>query len=387
MEGLVYLDHAATSWPKPPAVAAAMMEALQQSGANAGRGNHSLAIGTGRVLVRARAMLAELFGVANAQDIAFTHNTTMGLNMAIKGTLQRGDHVISTMTEHNSVRRPLEYLRRTMEIEVDYVRVDQQGQLNLAELKGKMRPNTRMVICNHSSNLLGSILPVGEIGDIAKSHGAVFLVDAAQSAGSLPIDVTAMNIDLLAFPGHKGLLGPQGTGGLYISPHLDLEPLMHGGTGSQSENSDQPSVRPDRYEAGTQNAVGIAGLLAGVKAVKAQGIEQIHRQEWELTQLLMEGLAMIPSIRILGPAAGAPRSGIVAFVVEGQDSASIAHRLDREYQIAVRAGMHCTPLAHQAADTLKSGAVRASVGVSSTEEDVHKLLYAMTDMLGASRTR
>lgn len=213
MEGLVYLDHAATSWPKPPEVAAAMMEALQQSGANAGRGNHSLAIGTGRVLVRARALLADLFGVANAQDIAFTHNTTMGLNMAIKGTLQRGDHVISTMTEHNSVRRPLEYLRRTIGIEVDYVQVNQQGQLNLQELKNLMRPNTRMVICNHSSNLLGSILPVGEIGDIAKSHGAVFLVDAAQSAGSLPIDVAAMNIDLLAFPGHKGLLGPQGTGG------------------------------------------------------------------------------------------------------------------------------------------------------------------------------
>lgn len=387
MEGLVYLDHAATSWPKPPEVAAAMMEALQQSGANAGRGNHSLAIGTGRVLVRARAMLAELFGVANAQDIAFTHNTTMGLNMAIKGTLHRGDHVVSTMTEHNSVRRPLEYLRRTLGIEVDYVQVDQQGELDLVELKSMMRPNTRMVICNHSSNLLGSILPVGEIGDIAKSHGAVFLVDAAQSAGSLPIDVTAMNIDLLAFPGHKGLLGPQGTGGLYISPQLDLEPLMHGGTGSQSENSDQPSVRPDRYEAGTQNAVGIAGLLAGVKAVKGLGIEQIHRQEWELTQLLMEGLAAIPSIRILGPAAGAPRSGIVAYVVEGQDSANIAHRLDRGYQIAVRAGMHCTPLAHQAVDTLKSGAVRASVGVSSTEEDVHKLLYAMTDILGASRTR
>ncbi|WP_340020629.1 aminotransferase class V-fold PLP-dependent enzyme [Paenibacillus sp. FSL K6-1096] len=387
MEGLVYLDHAATSWPKPPEVAAAMMEALQQSGANAGRGNHSLAIGTGRVLVRARALLADLFGVANAQDIAFTHNTTMGLNMAIKGTLQRGDHVISTMTEHNSVRRPLEYLRRTIGIEVDYVQVNQQGQLNLQELKNLMRPNTRMVICNHSSNLLGSILPVGEIGDIAKSHGAVFLVDAAQSAGSLPIDVAAMNIDLLAFPGHKGLLGPQGTGGLYISPHLDLEPLMHGGTGSQSENSDQPNVRPDRYEAGTQNAVGIAGLMAGVKAVKALGIGQIHRQEWELTQLLIEGLSAIPSIRILGPEAGAPRSGIVAFVAEGQDSANIAHRLDREYQIAVRAGMHCTPLAHQAVDTLNSGAVRASVGVSSTEEDVHKLLYAMQDMLGASRTR
>jgi cysteine desulfurase family protein len=387
MERLVYLDHAATSWPKPPAVAAAMVDALEHSGANAGRGNHSLAIGTGRVLVRARALLAQLFAVSNAQNIAFTHNTTMGLNMAIKGTLQPGDHVISTMTEHNSVRRPLEYLRRTIGIEVDYLQVDGEGQVDLLELQNSFRHNTRMVVCNHSSNLLGSILPLGIIGDIVKSHGAVFLVDAAQSAGSLDINVPEMNIDLLAFPGHKGLLGPQGTGGLYISPHLDLEPLMHGGTGSQSENSDQPMVRPDRYEAGTQNAVGVAGLLAGVKEILAMGTERIHMQEWELTQRLMEGLAVIPGIRILGPGLGIQRSGIVAFVVEGQESADIAHRLDREYNIAVRAGMHCTPLAHKAADTLESGAVRASVGVSSTEEDVNRLLDAMAEMYGASRTR
>lgn len=213
MERLVYLDHAATSWPKPPAVAAAMMDALEHSGANAGRGNHSLAIGTGRVLVRARALLAQLFAVSNAQNIAFTHNTTMGLNMAIKGTLQPGDHVISTMTEHNSVRRPLEYLRRIMGVEVDYLQVDGEGQVDLLELQNSFRHNTRMVVCNHSSNLLGSILPLGIIGDMVKSHGAVFLVDAAQSAGSLDINVPEMNIDLLAFPGHKGLLGPQGTGG------------------------------------------------------------------------------------------------------------------------------------------------------------------------------
>ncbi|WP_342420493.1 aminotransferase class V-fold PLP-dependent enzyme [Paenibacillus sp. FSL E2-0178] len=387
MERLVYLDHAATSWPKPPAVAAAMVDALEHSGANAGRGNHSLAIGTGRVLVRARALLAQLFAVSNAQNIAFTHNTTMGLNMAIKGTLQPGDHVISTMAEHNSVRRPLEYLRRTIGIEVDYLQVDGEGQVDLLELQNSFRHNTRMVVCNHSSNLLGSILPLGIIGDIVKSHGAVFLVDAAQSAGSLDINVPEMNIDLLAFPGHKGLLGPQGTGGLYISPHLDLEPLMHGGTGSQSENSDQPMVRPDRYEAGTQNAVGVAGLLAGVKEILAMGTERIHMQEWELTQRLIEGLAVIPGIRILGPGLGIQRSGIVAFVVEGQESADIAHRLDREYNIAVRAGMHCTPLAHKAADTLESGAVRASVGVSSTEEDVNRLLDAMAEMYGASRTR
>ncbi|MHA6531577.1 aminotransferase class V-fold PLP-dependent enzyme [Paenibacillus sp. BAC0078] len=387
MEKLVYLDHAATSWPKPPEVGAAMMEVLEHSGANAGRGNHSLAIGAGRVLVKARNQLAGLFSISNAQDIAFTNNTTMGLNMAIKGTLQPGDHVISTMTEHNSVRRPLEYLRATKGISVDYVKVDQKGQVDLLELQSSFKPNTKMVICNHSSNLLGSILPIGEIGDMAKSHGAVFLVDAAQSAGSLTIDVGEMNIDLLAFPGHKGLLGPQGTGGLYISPSLDLEPLLHGGTGSQSENSAQPSVRPDRYEAGTQNAVGIAGLLAGVKKVMSIGTRNIHQQEWLLTQKLMEGLSGIPGIRLLGPGLGSQRSGIVAFVIEGEESAHIAHRLDREYNIAVRAGMHCTPLAHMAVDTLESGAVRASVGVSSTKQDIDRMLAAMVEMYGRARIR
>ncbi len=387
MEELVYLDHAATSWPKPPEVATAMMNALQHSGANAGRGNHSMAMGAGRVLVRTRGMLAELFAVANAQDIAFTHNTTMALNMGIRGTLQAGDHAIATMTEHNSVRRPLEYLRRTQGITIDYLQVNKEGQLDLRELQNAFRHNTKMVICSHSSNLLGSILPIGDIGDIAKSKGAVFMVDAAQSAGSLEIDVVSMNIDLLAFPGHKGLLGPQGTGGLYISPQLDLEPLMHGGTGSQSENSEQPSVRPDRYEAGTQNTVGIAGLMAGVQKVKSIGTNVIHEREWVLTQLLMEGLAEIPGIRLLGPDKGAPRTGIVAFVIAGQESAEIAHRLDREYNIAVRAGMHCTPLAHKAVDTLESGAVRASVGYDSTEHDISRMLAAMEELYGNARSR
>ncbi|MFE4712401.1 aminotransferase class V-fold PLP-dependent enzyme [Paenibacillus sp. NPDC056722] len=386
MEELVYLDHAATSWPKPPEVASAMMDALQHSGANAGRGNHSLAMGAGRVLIRARSLLADLFAVSNAQDIAFTHNTTMGLNMAIRGALRAGDHVIATMTEHNSVRRPLEYLRRTQGLEVDYIRVNEEGQLNLQELQTAFKHNTKMVICNHSSNLLGSILPIGDIGDLAKSHGAIFLVDGAQSAGVLDINVAAMNIDLLAFPGHKGLLGPQGTGGLYIAPHLDLEPLMLGGTGSQSENIEQPLVRPDRYEAGTQNAVGIAGLMAGVKKVRSIGVDVIREREWSLAQTMMEGLTVIPGIRLLGPAFGAPRTGIVSFVIEGQDSAGIAHQLDREYNIAVRAGMHCTPLAHTAVNTLASGAVRASVGVDSTEQDISRMLAAMKELYGSARS-
>ncbi|ASA24987.1 aminotransferase class V-fold PLP-dependent enzyme [Paenibacillus donghaensis] len=387
MKQLIYLDYAATSWPKPPEVLAAVLNTLEHSGANAGRGNHSLAMGTGRVLVRARAALAELFGVANAQDIAFTHNTTMGLNMAIRGVLKPGDHVISTMTEHNSVRRPLEYLKRTLGIEVDYLKVNNEGQLDLQELSDSFCYNTKMAICNHGSNLLGSILPIEEIGSIAKKHGAIFLVDAAQTAGSVEIDVGRMGIDLLAFPGHKGLLGPQGTGGLYISPQIELEPLILGGTGSQSESSEQPSVRPDRYEAGTQNAPGIAGLLAGVLKIKSVGLHSIHQQEWQLTQLLMGGLASMKGIRILGPQQGEKRTGIVSFVMEGLDSADIAHRLDREYNIAVRAGMHCTPLAHQAADTLKSGAVRASVGLDSTEHDIDRVLAAVREIQKSSRSR
>ncbi|MCL6605882.1 MAG: aminotransferase class V-fold PLP-dependent enzyme [Paenibacillus sp.] len=387
MKEILYLDHAATSWPKPPEVADAMMNALNMSGANAGRGNHAMSMGAGRLLVRARSALAELFVISNAQDIAFTHNTTVALNMAIKGSLNKGDHVISTMTEHNSVRRPLEYLRRTLGISVDYLQVDDEGQLDLLELERAFKPNTKMVICSHSSNLLGSILPIGDVGEIAKSHGALFLVDAAQSAGSLEINVGTMNIDLLAFPGHKGLLGPQGTGGLYISPQIDLEPLIHGGTGSQSETSEQPSVRPDRYEAGTQNAVGIAGLLAGVQKVKSIGLDQIHAKEWALTQLLMEGLTSIPNIRLLGPSIGTPRTGIVSFVIAGQESARIAHRLDREYQIAVRAGLHCTPLAHKVVNTLESGAVRASVGVNSTQDDVNRMLAAMEELYGNGSNR
>lgn len=360
-----------------------MLEALQHAGANAGRGTHSMAIGTGRILVRARMALAELFGIENAQDIAFTHNTTMSLNMAIHGTLQPGDHVISTMTEHNSVRRPLEYLRKTKGIEIDYLQVDPEGQLDLKELELTFKSHTKMVICSHSSNLLGSILPVREIGKISRTHGTVFLVDAAQSAGSIDIDVREMNIDLLAFPGHKGLLGPQGTGGLYISPDLDLAPLMQGGTGSQSENSEQPNVRPDKYEAGTQNTVGIAGLLAGVQKVKSIGTGDIHRHEWQLIQRLMEGLQEIPGLRLLGPGLGEERTGLAAFVIEGTDSAQIAHRLDRDYGIAVRAGMHCTPLAHKAAGTLGTGAVRASVGADTTEREIEDMLKAMRELYKA----
>ncbi|MEC2344393.1 aminotransferase class V-fold PLP-dependent enzyme [Paenibacillus barengoltzii] len=380
-KSIIYLDHAATSWPKPPRVGEVMLEILNGPAANAGRGNHGMALQAGRVLYKTRVKLAQLFGVSNPNDIVLTSSTTSALNLAIKGWLKPGDHVVATTVEHNSVRRPLEFLKRTAGIEVDYAEVDAYGRLDLEQVEKLFRPHTRLLVCSHSSNLLGCILPVQALSQIAHAHGAILLVDAAQTAGCYPVNVQEMGIDLLAFPGHKGLLGPQGTGGLYIRSDLDLEPLMHGGTGSQSEELEQPSVRPDRYEAGTVNTPGIAGLGAGVETVLERGVEQIHRHEWKLTQFLMKELYEVPGVRLIGPEIGQPRTGIVSFTIEGRDASEVAFVLDREYGIAVRAGYHCTPLGHQTAGTLEGGAVRASVGYLTTEADLQKLVDAIHKLM------
>lgn len=383
VEGIIYLDHAATSWPKPPAVGDAMLNAMEIAGANPGRGSHRMAVQASRVLFEARKSISDIFGIKNANDIAFGSNTTEALNLAIQGSLKEGDHVIATMAEHNSVRRPLEYMRRLRNVEIDYVPVNAAGAIDLMQMERMFRSNTRLVVCTHSSNLLGSILPIGEISLLCRKHRAILLVDAAQSAGVMPVNVQQLGIDMLAFPGHKGLLGPQGTGGLYIAPELEIEPLLHGGTGSQSEALEQPKVRPDRYEAGTPNTVGIAGLNAGVKYVLDLTPAFIYQHEWELTQLMMEGLSSVKGIRMLGSEIGQPRTGLVSFTVDGYDSAQLAFRLDRNYGIAVRSGFHCTPLAHESAGTTATGAVRASVGYNSTREHVDALVKAVLKLTGA----
>ncbi|AJY74883.1 aminotransferase class V-fold PLP-dependent enzyme [Paenibacillus beijingensis] len=379
-ETFIYLDHAATSWPKPPEVAEAVMKAMLHDAANPGRGSHAMAVRAGRILFDTRKQLAKLFKVRNPNDIAFAANTTAALNQAIKGLLKAGDHVIATAVEHNSVRRPLEFLKRELGVTVTYVEPDAEGEVSAAKVKEAMRANTALVTVTHSSNLLGSIIPVEEIGAITRSSGAKLLVDAAQSAGVLNIDVEAMRIDMLAFPGHKGLLGPQGTGGLYLHPDLELTPLLHGGTGSQSELPEQPTVRPDRYESGTPNTPGIAGLGAGVRFVLNETTEKIHTKEWELTSRLMEGLSSVRGLKLLGPKLGKPRTGIAAFVLDGVDASEIAFILDQHYSIAVRSGFHCTPLAHESAGTGNTGAVRASVGYSTTERDVDALIDAMKEI-------
>lgn len=380
MSNYIYLDHAATSWPKPQAVVDAVVHAMQYDAANPGRGSHAMSVRAGRILFDARKQLSKLFHIRNPNDISFAANTTIALNQGIKGWLKAGDHVVATAVEHNSVRRPLEFLKQEIGITVTYVEADAEGYVSPFTVKEALRPNTSLVVMIHSSNLLGSILPVAEIGEITRRAGIKFLVDAAQSAGVLELDVEAMGIDMLAFPGHKGLLGPQGTGGLYLHPDLNLTPLLHGGTGSQSELAEQPSVRPDRYESGTPNTPGIAGLAAGVRYILSETTNLIYAREWDLTCRMMEGLASINGLRVLGPSIGKPRTGIASFVIDGIDASELAFKLDQQYDIATRAGFHCTPLAHYSAGTTKTGAVRASIGYSTTLQDVDALITAVKEI-------
>lgn len=378
---IIYLDNAATSWPKPATVLEAMTQSMHESAANPGRGSHMMAVKASRVLFDARKRLAKLFGVSNPNDISFALNTTHALNLAIQGLLKPGDHAVATSLEHNSVRRPLEALRRRQEVEIDYVPTDARGRLDVRQVEQALTSKTKLIAVTHSSNLLGSIAPVEELGRLARRKGIPLLVDAAQSAGVLEIDVDAMGIDLLAFPGHKGLMGPQGTGGLYVHPDLDPEPLLHGGTGSKSEAPEQPNIRPDRYEAGTQNTVGLAGLAAGVAYVLKMTPEAIHRKERELVAELMEGLgALGDDMTILGPEADEDRTAIVSFVVRGIDPSELAFLLDQQYGIAVRAGFHCSPLGHETAGTLETGAVRASPGYFTTRSEIVSMIEAVKDI-------
>ncbi|MEJ8547359.1 aminotransferase class V-fold PLP-dependent enzyme [Brevibacillus borstelensis] len=380
---VIYLDNAASTWPKPPAVKENMAEVIEHFAANPGRGGHALAMKASKAVFRTRVELSRLFGIQNPNDLFFYMNATQALNQAIKGLLKEGDHVVSSSIEHNSVRRPLEYMARTKKVELTFVE-PREDQLYYAEdFERAMKPNTRLLAVSHASNLTGVILPIAELGDLAKQNQVLFLVDASQTAGVLPIHVGEMKIDMLAFPGHKGLYGPQGTGGLYVHPSVDLEPLIHGGTGSQSEAIDQPTTRPDRYESGTANTVGLAGLQAGVSFVLEKGVENIHAYEWKLTKQTIKGLRQIKGVEVYGPGEEVERVGVISFNIEGVDASEASFILDQQYGIATRAGYHCTPLGHRTAGTEQRGAVRASFGVFNTEQDVEALLNAVREIASA----
>jgi len=376
----VYLDNAATSWPKPEAVYQAVERFMREVGATPGRGGHRREEEAQRIADETREALARLLNAPDPQGVAFTMNATQAINMALKGLLNPGHHVVTSSVEHNAMWRPLKALERRG-VEVTAVPCAPDGALDPADVEAALRPNTRLVALLHGSNVLGAILPVAEIGAICRRRGVLFLVDAAQTAGAYPIDMEAMQIDLLAFAGHKGLYGPHGSGGLVVRPGLALETWVEGGSGVESASERMPEALPARLEAGSHNAAGIAGLLAGVRFVLEQGVERIRAHEMELAGLLSEGLREIPGASILGPRDPAQRTAVVSVTAEGYSPDQLAAVLDQVFDVATRAGLHCAPQAHRTAGTLDCGALRFSPGYFTTAEDVRYALESLREIV------
>ena len=366
---MIYLDNAATTFPKPSSVYKSVMKAMKVYGANPGRGSHKMAIEGARIIYETRELLAELFNMDDPMKVIFTFNATDSLNTAIKGILSSGDHVVTTEMEHNSVLRPIKELEN-FGVENTIVKCATDGTINLNDLESAIRGNTKLIVTTHVSNLTGTIFPAEKIGKICKKYSIPYLLDASQSAGVLNIDMKKYNIGLLAVPGHKGLLGPQGTGALLINSDIEIKHLKEGGTGSQSSSLEHPNFYPDKLEAGTHNLPGIAGLNAGLKYILNRGTESIYSHEKALLDTFIIGLRKNPKIKIYGPESIEHRISVVPVNIDGMDSSEVANILDTEYDIAVRPGLHCAPLAHKAIGTENLGAVRFGVGPFNKETDI-----------------
>ena len=373
---MIYLDNAATSFPKPEKVYRVMDDCMRNYCANPGRAGHKMALDAGRGIHKTRELICKLFNIDNPMQIVFTSNATDSLNLAIKGALKPGDHVITTSMEHNSMIRPIKELEK-IGVRNTIVLCDQQGRIDVNNIKKAIRRNTKMIAMTHASNVTGTIMPIEEVGKIAKERRLLFLVDAAQSAGVYEIDVEQMGIDLLAVPGHKGLMGPQGTGILYMAEGLKLRQLKEGGTGSKSELLTQPEIIPDRYESGTPNTPGIIGLGAGIEFVLNEGIEKIQKHEKELTTYMLEELKKIDKIKIYGPQNAEEQGSVISINIIDEDSSEISYILDKDFDIGVRSGLHCAPLAHKTQGSLEPGTVRFSLGYFNTKADVEKAIEAL----------
>ncbi len=375
---MIYLDNAATSFPKPPQVIAAMAGVLEKMGANPGRGGHRLSIQAGRVVEGCREAAAELLGVSAPERVIFTRSCTEALNLAISGTLCRGDEVICSHAEHNAVMRVLERYASAGEISVKVLQPDSRGLLTPQGLESAIGPQTALVIVCHASNVTGIVQPVAALGEVCERHNLPLLVDAAQTAGVLDVRLDALHAAMVAMPGHKGLLGPHGTGLLALRADVDPAPLILGGTGSLSESMRQPTLLPDRYESGTVNLPGIAGLFAGLKFVRAHR-EEIAEYEYALNERFRRQIRDLPGLVLLG-AEDAPRVGITSVVPRSLDSSALADALDKA-DIAVRAGLHCAPSIHTYLGTLRTGAVRFSVGPYNTEKDMDEAAAALRRLM------
>lgn len=375
---MIYIDNAATSFPKPEEVYDEVLECMKSYAANPGRASHDMALKAASKIMECREEISKLFNIQNPLNIVFTSNATDGLNIGIKGLLRHKDHVITTVIEHNSVLRPLSSLNKRG-VQMTLLGVDKNGYINIRDLRKEIKKNTKAVIINHASNVIGSVQQIKEIGHMTKEYGIIFMVDASQSAGRIPIDVERENIDILVFPGHKGLLGPQGTGGIYIRDGIKLDTLKEGGTGSNSNLMVQPQFLPDKFESGTLNTPGIAGLCAGIKFIKKVGLQNIQNHENMLGEYLLRELKKLAFIKNYGSDSLENRCAVISINVDGMESSNVGYLLNQK-DIAVRTGYHCAPLIHGVIGTYNTGTVRISPGYFNTLEDMDKLIQALKDI-------
>jgi len=378
----IYFDNAATSWPKPEAVYRAVDDYQRRLGAPAGRGAYGEAAETERLVLSCRKKVSQLIGASDPSRIVFTQNGTDSLNLALHGLLRPGDHVVTTVCEHNSVLRPLRFLAKHRDVSTTYVGCDGQGYVDPEDVRRAVTPQTRLIALIHASNVTGAIQPVEAVGQIAAERDIPFLVDAAQSLGHVPIDVSRIRCQLLAAPGHKGLMGPLGTGVLYVAPGAEqsLLPVRQGGTGTRSDEDVQPESLPDKYESGNLNVAGIVGLEAGVSHVLEAGIERIQERARTMTVRLLRGLDKLTGIQLYGPRTTGRRVGVVSLNVAGFDPQELAALLDSQWSIQTRAGIHCAPRMHAALGTLPRGTLRLSVGHFTTPEEIDAVLVALAEL-------
>lgn len=376
----VYLDNAATSYPKPKEVADAVYDFMINNGTSSGRGSYKKAMESDFLIYNARKEIASLFNFDDPKRVIFTSNVTESLNLAIRGIVKNGDNVITSSLEHNAVWRCLKTLEKEINISITKINSNKEGYINIEEINKSIKDNTSLIVFNHASNVLGTIQPIKEIGKIARNKNIPFLVDAAQSAGAFPIDIKKDNIDLLAFTGHKSLLGPMGTGGLLINCEYKISPLKVGGTGGDSAYEYQPNYYPNKLETGTLNVSGIVGLLESVRYIKKEGICKIHNKEKELIKYALEKLEGVKNIELYGPKNYKDIVGVISFNIKNMKAEDIAYILDNKYDIMVRAGLHCAPNAHELIGTKDIGTLRIGIGYFNEKEDIDLLVNALNEI-------
>lgn len=376
----IYLDNAATSFPKPKEVADAVYDFMINNGTSSGRGSYKKAMQSDYIVYECRKLIGNLFNFDDPKKVVFTSNVTDSLNIAIRGILKENDHVITSSLEHNAVWRCLKTLEKDINIKIDTVECSKDGITNPEDIKKYIRKDTALIVFTQASNVLGTIQPIKEIGKIARENKILFLVDAAQSAGAMKIDIKEDNIDILAFTGHKSLLGPMGTGGLIINTDIDIKPLKAGGTGGDSAYEYQPDYYPNHLETGTSNVSGIAGLRAAIKFLNREGIDNIHNKEKELTKYALQRLETVKDIEVYGPKDCEKILSVISFNIKNKRPEDISTILDQKYDIMLRAGLHCAPTAHSVINTKDRGSLRIGIGYFNTKDDIDKLVEALNNL-------